>query len=1539
MDLSLSSREDPFAPESIFSKQDLPVVPNDNPESYCRLCLTTPDVEPLFPMGSDPNVYMLELIGKYIGIGLSLHEDYPCALCRPCQLILDQFDLFRQNCLKVDIAIRRKRLGLDQVIKNEPLDEIDEDEADLPYIRIENRSYKCRICSQIFRSLSLFMVHCKEEHPGESRMFKCKICDKSFMTKTARLAHIRSHKSSNSQEADLTSDRIQVCEKCMVTFDSYKLLKIHIKDHHSNDPKQDTLVCSTCSKQFSRITILRNHILRVHLGKLPHACKHCGISFGYSQQLLIHLKHEHGIVMSRQEQLNQSGQSFTEEEFDNEEENQIMPPVPEVVEEQPPQAVTPEPAPSRRNKYTCIDCSMQCSSHDELRNHRKIHQDPTWWKCMHCRNFVKHQKMHLMKKHPTIADSDDVDSSFELRYRCWLCRVYFKSIQQMEVHANVRHQIPLPRNHQPPEADQSMSDEGGDVGEHSMVPLKQPTPMTVQPPLAIGPEHLPLLLSQLENGAWDYVKDIRRFMDPANLSAYSVKIKEDPDQSDTSANAMDLSGMSEQAASSRDVSFNAQSRDDIEQDDLNENDSDDDYFVRLENRTYQCKFCTETFRHLLLIRKHVKLQHPTEWKSFRCGECKRRFPSAAIRDRHAHFHSLDHPFKCTKCDQVYATKKRLEQHVSFFHESTSPTFTLERIRCGPCRLLFTEKKYYDLHSRVYHDRKPTRLKNLTTKIQVCERCVITFNSRELLSEHMKQFHQSDPPMVKCECPKCAKDLKTLTLLRIHILVVHLGHLPFVCQYCEAAFSSRHWLLKHVEKDHSEQVTYKCPACDESFNSEQKLTLHQDQLHSQPQFEFDPNTGLALFPCTKCDKKLESKDLHEKHMLKAHPTFMLLYKCPLCTKPIRYRRQHMRIHHDVDYDPKEHIYQTRYKCHCCSKLFKQKRLLSAHQNALSFQCDRCQMRFKTKKSLQAHGAVHKITNALKCEDCGLEVAYRARLEEHRRRFHSSTSTETLKLISCPYCPKLFMSMSNRERHISVHHPQDGFQIECHHCPLKVTDTTVLRKHYRTDHPEERCTFKCPVCAKVYLHASSYKTHFKQHKTGVKERREREKLQNSMLSGEGGSEAEKSQQPLNAKDFIKQELNDEEAEVHEPEIEVKLEPGLAVEETTPIESSVAANEQTDDIKTENGIPQAEDGNGYEQEVAAVSSTNAREMSKFTTEDAEGRKNSVEADTSEELNDAETDSATESEMYKALTEEANLRTSSVVDEAKPESVNKSQEENDAKENSVGEGEISQQKHTEVSLPETGPVKAVDAECTGEPKNVNEQNNEEKNPGSDGESSQKDNLKTDPSEIEQKVNTDEVINGAGEPPLSIPTEQMKTKKEASATSAPHAEIGEGANKQNDIQSCGSGISKDEAVEGVKSNSSILDTVVQKTECDSENTEIKNQVGTKSSDTPVETLKNAIDKVVPATECKGESKKQTIEQITTPELNNDDAGEKDQTKDGEEEMIAENVAVEPKPEHAGAPAKPAETKATEPAADDGGMPPNKKIKQDQSVDDNVTDS
>ncbi|EAT37780.1 AAEL010259-PA, partial [Aedes aegypti] len=394
---------------------------------------------------------------------------------------------------------------------------------------------------------------------------------------------------------------------------------------------------------------------------------------------------------------------------------------------------------------------------------------------------------------------------------------------------------------------------------------------------------------------------------------------------------------------------------------------------------WKCNHCRN-----FLIRKHTKAQHPSEWKSFKCVHCKRRFPSAPMRDRHAHFHSLNHPCKCTECDQMYSSKKRLAKHFELFHNRNSHSFSMERFRCSSCPRMFVEKKYYDLHSRIYHENKPQRLKNLSEKIQ------------DQLVEHIRQNHRGDPPLKNCICTTCHKDLKTVTLLRIHIMVVHMGISPFVCQHCSADFPSRHWLLKHMEKEHSEIALFKCPTCDDSFTTEARLIEHKDK----------------------------------------------------------------------------HPYQVRYKCHCCSKMFQQKRNMLAHQNSLAHQCSRCQMRFKSKKNLSAHMAAHRTNNWHRCKFCSEAFQSLSVLVEHFRMRHPDES----KMYKCPHCTRTYSSIEALLVHIQEYHwndpPQETFS--CSVCTKPFDKRRLLQYHILVAHLGQ-IPYACNHCGEWFR----TKSHLKQH----------------------------------------------------------------------------------------------------------------------------------------------------------------------------------------------------------------------------------------------------------------------------------------------------------------------------------------------------------------------------------------------------------------------------------------------------------------------------
>ena len=115
---------------------------------------------------------------------------------------------------------------------------------------------------------------------------------------------------------------------------------------------------------------------------------------------------------------------------------------------------------------------------------------------------------------------------------------------------------------------------------------------------------------------------------------------------------------------------------------------------------------------------------------------------------------------------------------------------------------------------------------LTKKFK-CKQCKRDFSSKPYLIEHVQSVHEGVP----FKCDQCSKTYTSSNGLHLHIGSVHARVKRFKCKQCEKVFCSQYDLNKHLQNVH-EGFTFKCDQCSKTFTSKQHLHLHIQPKCSQ-----------------------------------------------------------------------------------------------------------------------------------------------------------------------------------------------------------------------------------------------------------------------------------------------------------------------------------------------------------------------------------------------------------------------------------------------------------------------------------------------------------------------------------------------------------------------------------------------------------------------------------------------------------------------------------------------------------------------------------
>lgn len=287
-----------------------------------------------------------------------------------------------------------------------------------------------------------------------------------------------------------------------------------------------------------------------------------------------------------------------------------------------------------------------------------------------------------------------------------------------------------------------------------------------------------------------------------------------------------------------------------------------------------------------------------------------------------------------------------------------------------------------------------------------------------------------------------------------------------CSVCRKNCGTPKARLIH-EASHRKERTLLCPQCNDPFPNYALYKRHKDG---------------HLVTCEFCKKKFLSQYTCDFHKMKVHMNEeerawkkMDMLKCKLCSKVFQDKRKltaHLACH-------REPIFP----CSFCEKKFKrkydvQKHILIMHSDLdpEGIKCEICQRGFKTKNNLYLHLKIHKKQYAIYCEGCGKGFSCRSSHDAHYKHVHQGLR------FKCDICEKSFTTEVYLQSHKRLHDPNYvKRKYNCDQCEQFFYNTSGLQNHIRVKHLNQ--LHVCEVCGKGLTNVVSLKNHMKIH-TGEK-----------------------------------------------------------------------------------------------------------------------------------------------------------------------------------------------------------------------------------------------------------------------------------------------------------------------------------------------------------------------------------------------------------------------------------------------------------------------
>ena len=312
----------------------------------------------------------------------------------------------------------------------------------------------------------------------------------------------------------------------------------------------------------------------------------------------------------------------------------------------------------------------------------------------------------------------------------------------------------------------------------------------------------------------------------------------------------------------------------------------------------KCGYCLKSCQNVPELVKHFDQDHKTYLPV--CFKCEIVFATKKRKEDHMQ-ECEESCYKCQDCQKDFKSVSGIFMHIQTNHGKIQPH------ECSQCDKKFASRWHLQMHIKKIHEGQ--KMETFT-----CDKCGKILNSRSGYLQHMKYTH--DYKAREFECEKCRKKFHIMSTLKKHYRTVHENKKDFQCDICGDKFTVKAACERHIQAIHAKEKNFKCEICGQAFLDATILKRHFDRIHA---------TGPKKFQCDLCPKSFVLNYALKCHKQKIHEK-VINFKCEDCGKGFFYNYEYL-AHVKV-----VHKGEMKFKCHTCDKQFVRPGYLKIHINS-------------------------------------------------------------------------------------------------------------------------------------------------------------------------------------------------------------------------------------------------------------------------------------------------------------------------------------------------------------------------------------------------------------------------------------------------------------------------------------------------------------------------------------------------------------------------------------------------------------------------------